>query len=245
MKFNFPPTSSYFEAADEVLQKNLQEPPIMMQLIQGIDELIRNEIFLDNTEINVFGANLAMSSYMMFLAAVRQALSGHEAAVFPLARASLEAACYALLISDDDELANIWANRHKDEKSEKASKKVFGTAVSDVAKSFDASGPNFAKMIRDLYQNLIDLGAHPNPRSVIPHISYSGETNDMVAFNLTSIYSAGSLEVNRALLICFETAYVSAALNLNSFGRSKSTNLASKFEELNDLKESLTDTLRT
>jgi hypothetical protein len=134
------------------------------------------------------------------------ALSGHEAAVYPLLRTALESACYALVITRKPELAATWSARHDGDAERKASRRAFASAVSDAADFVSCWQQGLGAYVLELYDANIDFGAHPNTRSVMDHVHEMPADQEQEGFGLGSIYPGNSLEVFRALVAAIESA---------------------------------------
>lgn len=99
-----------------------------------------------------------------FRAACEHALAGQVAEIFPEARTCIEIAGYALHIHKNPALGEIWLKRHDDVASKKASKNQFTPTA--VRGTIEKANRKAAEVYADLYQLCIDLGAHPNERSL-------------------------------------------------------------------------------
>ena len=135
---------------------------------------------------------LSMNAYMLFLAGVRVAMTGHVTACFPVLRTALESACYGFLIAKDPDLSAVWADRHKDADSKKVCRKAFGSAVTDVAKLVEREQPGGGQWLSDAYDAAIDFGAHPNIKSVFGHVRILEDVPEDPYFrvNLAGLYGA-------------------------------------------------------
>ena len=129
------PITAYFEVANEVSSSVRKNEGPAMRLVLEVDELIRERLFGVDIDLGILPMNLTLASYYSFLAAVRVAISGQAAGVFPLLRQGLECACYAYRMTEDEQLVDIWLRRHKDAEHEKFCRKSFGSAVSDTCSS--------------------------------------------------------------------------------------------------------------
>lgn len=143
---------------------------------------------------------LRLSARSMYCAAIRTALTGYRAALFPTLRASLEAVCYAQEIEVAPNLADVWLNRHKDEGAHKACRKAFGKAVSHTSKRFSARMPDNPDFVMQIYDSMIDDGAHPNVRSIVRAIRFT-ETD---SHHEVSVGLVVPEAVEIALYCCFE-----------------------------------------
>jgi hypothetical protein len=91
-------------------------------------------------------------------------MAGQVVESYRQCRGMMENAAYALHIRRDPSLARVWLDRHVDEASMKASKGAFRHEL--VAESVTAANRHAGTRFEELYQRTIDLGGHPNERSV-------------------------------------------------------------------------------
>lgn len=210
MKFNAGPLSDYLSATLKVATEHSENPPQLMFMVRQMDQIFHHEIFSHEFEANPTVGLLAMNAYVTLLSAVRQALSGHVVSTFPIARAALESACYALLARDEIK-AKIWADRHISEAALKACRRTFTAhKASDELKEIS---PEMAEFVMAHYEASIDFGAHPNRKSVIDHLEDSGPAaGGLHGFELTGVYGSNSWQVNHALLACVEAGQAIAFL---------------------------------
>jgi hypothetical protein len=181
-------------------------------MLEDADRLLSDSIRDLNLRGDVIGNLLGVSGYMLWLAAIRNAMSGHAAAVFPLLRTSLESICYWARIETDPSLTAIWLERHNDERARKKSRKVFTSAVKDVADVFGTSPPEaLGAHILELYDSLIDFGAHPNPRGMFVGVSLGGGAEKSVV-SFVALESLSGTSVRRAMLACVECGAFMAAV---------------------------------
>jgi hypothetical protein len=211
MKMTAGTLAEYLDATAEVSQGHAAAPPELMHLVHEMDAVFHREFFNRPLELTPVAALLAINAYTALLGAVREALSGHVVLVFPVARAALESACYAFLVSQDETRADIWLNRHRSTDDLKACRNVF--VVDKAIKILQPFQPVMAEYVRGMYDASIDYGAHPNPLSVLSHIEATGpEGNDEFGFSLTGVQGCNSWHVNRELLVCVETGQAVAFL---------------------------------
>lgn len=203
MKINAEGLSVYLKATSENIDDHFNQPPDLMHLVNQMDEIFQNEIFAHEYNVSVFAGVLAMNSYTLLLSAVRQALSGHIVTIFPLVRTALESACYAYLIAHDEEVERIWLNRNKSKNAlEKCRKNL---TVQKAKAQLMSLSPDMANLVKQLYDESIDHGAHPNRKAVFKHLSNMDEVDEKFhSFILTGVYGENSWQVNYALLACTE-----------------------------------------
>jgi len=202
---------NYLKAAIENLVYHEKKVPDLMGMIHEMDRIFHQEIFAYEYDANAATMLLAMNSYMMLSNAVLQALSGHQVAVLPVARAALESACYAYLTSSDKKMSEIWFNRGKSKTATDNCRKVF-TIVAATAKLRYIS-PDMSDYVKKLYDLSIEYGAHPNIKAISHHLHDSGVVDDKFhAFSHTGIYGENSYQVNGALLLCIDVGQAIAFL---------------------------------
>lgn len=243
MKFELKSSlDSYFKDADESTNVSLNSDDELIGAIRIYYTFFVDELFIDKNQLKPFTAMMALNSFMLFLASVRVSLSGHEAATFPIFRTSLEAACYAFLIGEESETENVWLSRHKNEEALKACRRKFTSAVKDTAKkieTLDFISPGTREWINNAYDGAIDFGAHPNPRSVLPHMKIDEDRVDgYVGINLVGLHSPNSHEHNRSMMACLDYGLI-VMLILICCVKPKSDDLILGFRRMNDLKEKL------
>jgi tetratricopeptide (TPR) repeat protein len=101
--------------------------------------------------------------------AVRVAASGELPEAFALMRSALENALYAFHIHRNPKKGEIWMKRGDDTKSKKDSKKAF--EITPILKEYESLDSYNGAPAKNLYDTLIDYGAHPNADSVYTNIS--------------------------------------------------------------------------
>ena len=132
-----------------------------------IDNLLNSKEFIPSFFL--------MRSHSAFLGGSRLALSGQIPETYMVLRGALENALYGLYVSRNPESAEIWLSRHDDDKSKKKTRDLFkfGTVIA-ILKSIDEKAYGVAQQ---LYDRCIDLGAHPNERSVTAIMNMTKEDN--------------------------------------------------------------------
>jgi hypothetical protein len=118
-----------------------------------------------------------------YFASVRLSSSGQLPESYVLLRACIENALYAFNVYSDPKLAKTWLNRHKNAQSKRASQNLFkpGVILSNLIKTNQSLGQGVKKD----YDFCIDLGAHPNERSVTSHLRFTGKEMSSSLFNTT------------------------------------------------------------
>lgn len=210
MKFDAGSLSGYLSATLKVATEHAETPPQLMFMVRQMDEIFHQEIFGQEFEANPTVGLLAMNAYVTLLSAIRQALSGHVVSTFPIARAALESACYALLARDETK-ADIWTDRHTSDVALEACRRTF--TAQKAADDLRTISPQMAEYVMAHYEASIDFGAHPNRKSVIDHLEDTGPAGEgLHGFELTGVYGSNSWQVNHALLACVEIGQAIAFL---------------------------------
>lgn len=91
-------------------------------------------------------------------------MSGQVPDTFPVLRACLEYALYALHINANPALGEVWVRRHDDAASLRRVRQEFTHTA--VIATLEAKDANLHPVIQQLYERSIDFGAHPNERAI-------------------------------------------------------------------------------
>ncbi len=211
-----PPFDKFFTMAEEHTTQSLDKHKEAVAILHSIHETFEPILEAINRESKTFPVLLLQSAMMTWLASIRESSTGHLFASMPLFRVSLEAACYAYRISEKPELCDIWLNRHNNGKSHKICRKKFTSAVKDTARSIakrDSIHPETEHSIMHAYENAIDLGAHPNPKSILTRLRIDEQrTDNMVAINLNGISGSDSYIVKLLFLASIEHGQLVAVI---------------------------------
>lgn len=195
---NSLPLYQFMEAAHDCAEAARESNALALSRCAELDA------FIDRTASSrlkpPMAALLRINARGMFCASINTALIGYRAALFPTLRASLEAACYAQEIEIKPELSDVWVNRHRSDEDRKRSRKAFGHAVPNTCKRFSRLMPDNAGLVHQMYEAMIDDGAHPNVRSILPSVRMKEtETHHEVAIGLVV-----PERVEIALFCCYE-----------------------------------------
>lgn len=109
-------------------------------------------------------ALLLIRCHAAFRISTGLAMAGQLAETYPQCRAMLEYAAYAVHIYRNPRLGVVWLSRHEDTESKKKQKKAF--AHREVLQTITTANRHAGKRFEELYERTIDLGGHPNERSV-------------------------------------------------------------------------------
>lgn len=187
-----------------------------LPMLERVHDFYPEVILAGDLKLTPSTAFLSTHAFALWLAASRVALSGHEAAVYPLLRTALEAACYAFLAHKDDRLASIWANREKDDAARAACRREFTSAIKRVATMLSALQSEMGDVVVDCYDRLIDFGAHPNTRSVLSHVTVTEHENAYRA-DMPALYASSSYQVTRGLVACIDVGVIMALVLIKAF----------------------------
>lgn len=215
LKINIDTLHNYLIATLENARGHECEQPQLMYLIDQMEKIFQQEVFNHELDISPTAGFLAMNSYLMLMSAVRQALSGHAASVFPIARVALESASYAYLCACDEAIEKVWLQRHVSRSALERCRREL--TVTKAVIKLKLLSPEMADFIKSNYEASIDFGAHPNRKSVFNHLVDAGQIDDKYhGFELIGVYGRNSREVNNSLLVCIDVGQAIAFLIIAS-----------------------------
>lgn len=110
-----------------------------------------------------------------YMAAAGAALSGQSVECFVLIRNCLECAGYALLISDDPTLEEVFINRRCSEMDTKTQKDKF--KYRNVIENVKKHDKRLAEIFDQFYDRAIDFGAHPNQHALFSAMTLRDDGN--------------------------------------------------------------------
>ena len=115
-------------------------------------------------------------------------MSGQLPESYAVLRASIEQAWYALHIAKDPhppERVKVWLCRNDDETSRSKCKNEF--TVQNVRSTHESFDSVTAKQLHELYERMIDFGAHPNQQSLFLAMRQS-ETDEETNFTVGILF---------------------------------------------------------
>ncbi len=125
-----------------------------------------------------------------WLAAVRLGMSAEVVEIYPLVRAVIENAWYALHIAKDPaKRAETWLRRREDDAAMARCKAEF--TVGNVRRTHASLDAPAATAMQALYDRTIELGGHPNELGVLGAMSRT-TTEDTYTFQV-AFFAAGAL----------------------------------------------------
>jgi hypothetical protein len=227
---------SYVRAGEETTAELLEDNPQILVVFDEFDVFFRERFWEESAGLSPQATLLALHSYMMLLGGLRMALTGHAAATYPLYRTALESACYAYLMATDDTYERAWINRHKNKDAARVCRAKFRAAVDDTASAVNKVQPGSGDVVTEAYQAAIDYGAHPNPRSIFPHMHGPEDIGQYWKVGLTGLHAAGAPEVSRSLVAALEYGLIVAIVLLRA-RKDPKQEIADAVSRLHRLKE--------
>jgi hypothetical protein len=190
----------FLQLGDGISKETIQRWPDAFKLIGRTHRVFRDLVKATPPKAPPMPLVLALQGHASYLGAVRAALAGHVAAVYPGLRALIESALYALLMVKNPKLVDVWLHRHESERAKKDCREAF--TYSKSLANLKLCDTDFALRIDYAYTATIDMGAHPNVRAVVPHITFK-EVDQRTELSFAYLYGADAHETRRALLACF------------------------------------------
>lgn len=192
------PLSTFFSQAEyneRVSAFNLPTIYTLLQRLHAAFQRAEETVEKDSRDEFLVTRFLMVRTHAAFLAAIRLAMSGQWFESYPVLRAVIEQAWYALHIAKDPQPPNrvkVWLCRNDDEASKSKCKSEF--TVVNVRSTHESLDSVTAKQLHELYETMIDFGAHPNPRGVLTAMNRSEAENEVR-------YRVGILFVDPILLV--------------------------------------------
>lgn len=226
----------YIASGDATTKALLQADSDLVKAIRTTHDFFAKELWAQGGGMSPIAMMAAMNAFMLYLAGVRVAMTGHAAAIFPLLRTALESACYAFLMSRNPDLERVWLDRHRDKAGLAACRKSFTSAVKDTAKGINAIQADSGDIVLQAYEAAIDFGGHPNVRSVFGHVSVNDPGGDEYHVNLAGLYGPEAREISQALVACLDFGQAIAIVLLRSL-KDPTEDQGRALDALNDGKE--------
>lgn len=186
---------------------------IFSAALNRVYDFYARELFIEGNGLKAPASFLCMNAFMLWLASLRMALTGHASATFPLFRTALESACYAYLVQKDEVKESVWLARNNSEKDMVACRGTFTSAAREVTKAINAVQAGSGDIVLEMYESAIDFGAHPNTKSVLSHIRSEPDTDkEFWRLQLVGIHHHEATEAKRSLLAALEFAWTIALI---------------------------------
>jgi len=237
-KINF---RDYNDFANQNSKELLERGSPFLDAIEKHHLFLNENIFEEISDLSHSSFLLAVNSFMLLNAALRTAISGHQAAIFPVLRTALESACYSFLVNQRSDLQKIWSTRHSTEETLKLCRKEFNSAVNKTALEINKLSfikVDFGSFIIDCYQNAIDFGAHPNEKSILPHVHLSSRISETsYAAELGCLYKSTSPFTVQSLVACLDFCDAISVILFSNLNEQKIETIGPKLSAVLELKE--------
>ncbi|ORL47640.1 hypothetical protein B7H18_31285 [Pseudomonas putida] len=182
--------------------------------------------------------SMSINARFLLMTSFRVGMTGHSGGVFPILRTALETACYALIMSRDSTLSDIWLKRNCSADDLKACKKAFQSPIKAAQKLVDEHDPKLGSWMYELYESSIDFGAHPNAKTVTLHTRMFDDEVGYTRFENVGLYAVGNYGYEVSLLACVEMGLVTAIV-LSMTHETVSPAAIQALQALNDQKNDL------
>jgi hypothetical protein len=152
---------------DQVLATFVNARPLVQQLIDFDDVFVmRATRMFEASKMNEAGtALLAVRALSLQRAAARLVMSGHVYESKVVLRALLESALYAWALSTDAHTRDVWEHRDDSDATKQAARDLF--TWNKLKSRLRNASPAISREVADLYDRLIDFGAHPNIGGIV------------------------------------------------------------------------------
>lgn len=148
--------------------------------------------FLDKSTKNpqtLMPVLLMARSHCAYRAACMMCMSGMNIEAFALIRPTIEHAGIGLMLSNNDELAQIFLRRHQSDEALKKVKKEFHS--SDISEAVYQLDKDLGAEYESLYQKCIDQGAHSNEKALTLGLCFTEGEDEVTIMSLYN--NAGTL----------------------------------------------------
>ena len=212
----------YLKAGDETTADLFAPASPFRLAAENMYAYFIHSLFAGDVGLKPIPAFLAVNAFMLWLASVRMAATGHAVATYPLFRVALESACYSLVTQRDVAREAIWRDRDDSLAATKRCREAMTSAAKDAAKIMNAEQPGCGDLVADAYQMAIDWGAHPNAKSIFRYIQPKVENDGAFShFSLNTLGGPESGEVRRTLIAALEYGFVISSVLLRAIENAK------------------------
>jgi hypothetical protein len=180
------PLTEHWEACASNLVTNFAAGSRELQFMQTVDSLFVKigQNLINSKELVV--ALLLLRTHSAYRAATVLAASGMPTDIYPTLRSVLETAGYALIMHDTPGMATTWLERHTGPAQMAEVKNKFNVAAIKKAITEKAKDAGLLKVFETLYTQTIDMGGHPNERSLTSSMTLT-EDEQRKVFNVEYI----------------------------------------------------------
>lgn len=141
-----------------------------LELFIQIDEALYSQaqtLLHEPTRDELEVAMLTARLFSIQRAAARLVMAGQQYEARALMRAAVECAVYAWALAHNAELRQVWVKRDEGAAQRSAARNAF--QWNGLMKLLEAADAQLVAVVRAQYEELIDLGAHPNVGGVAAH----------------------------------------------------------------------------
>ncbi|MBF6989421.1 hypothetical protein [Cupriavidus sp. IK-TO18] len=172
------------------------------------------------------GRLLFLQAHSQYIATARSAAAGHCAAVFPVGRAAVEAACYAWHIIADPSAAQRWQDKSQDRDALRIWNREF--SFGSICREIGEQHAGTATWARYIHQTAIDHGAHPNQHALFGNMVHVAREDGGLELGMTYLHGWGleflnaakfAVEVGMLVVRLFELALPLSAVPLQTAAR--------------------------
>jgi len=185
--------STFFQAAEDNDRVTSLKFPSIYSLLQRVDAAFRrveDAVEKHSRQELLVPRFLIVRTHSSFLASIRLAMSGQLPESYAVLRTSIEQAWYALHIAKDPhppKRVTVWLCRNDDETSRSKCKNEF--TLQNVRSTHESFDSVTAKQLHELYERMIDYGAHPNQQSLFLAMSQA-ETDEETNFTVGILWAS-------------------------------------------------------
>jgi hypothetical protein len=183
---NDPLSSLFANAAfnERAASINFPEVYSLLKQIHSIYSCVEAAIKSDDRDERLLPRILLMRSFSAFFAAVRLTMSGQVFEAAPVLRVAIEQTWYALHVASDPQppkRGTIWLKRHSTTSGRTRCKTEF--SIANVSKTHEGLDAPSARILKQLYEDTVDFGGHPNERGVLASLQRE-ETGDTTTYRI-------------------------------------------------------------
>jgi hypothetical protein len=195
--------------AHENTGASVQQLPLWLTLLDAL-----NKYFAECREVGTIPAGktiaftLIQQGYSYWFAGLELVLSGLLTPAYAEMRDLLESSLYAFYCRSDVRRQTIWMERDRSDEDRKKAAKEFGDTAKMMQELCDSDMlPTEYVHLRDLYEDLIDKGAHPNVVGALQNMATDGKEL------FTRLFNCGGLEMRSALKTQAQVGYLGAVVS--------------------------------
>ncbi len=159
-----PPLTKFLDLARQNQYANYQKLTTQWTKLEEVEKLMTDVIEQLHTEDPLPTTLFLLRTHGTFLGSLRMVLSCQVVETYPLLRMMLESALYALYISTHEDSWDLWLRRHESDDYKKEVRKRF--RITNLIEEVRKHSNQVHKNASELYERTIDMGAHPNERSI-------------------------------------------------------------------------------